>query len=103
VAGEPDVRVQDDPDELRYELRLDGEFGGEIRYRLQPDAIVLVHTEVSPSLEGRGMGARLVAGALDDIRGRGLRVVPLCPFVAAYIRRHPEYADLVVADSATPD
>jgi predicted GNAT family acetyltransferase len=58
---------------------------------------------VFPSAEGRGLGSRLVAGALDDIRARGLRAVPLCPFAAAYARRHPEYADLVVPDPATPD
>jgi predicted GNAT family acetyltransferase len=52
-----------------------------------------VHTEVSPTVEGEGLGSRLVSGALDDIRARGLEVVPLCPVAAAYIRRHPEYAD----------
>jgi predicted GNAT family acetyltransferase len=64
---------------------------------------VLVHTEVEPRAEGTGLGSQLVTEALDDIRARGLRVVPLCPFVAAYIRRHPDYADLVVKDPATPD
>jgi predicted GNAT family acetyltransferase len=54
-------------------------------------------------VEGSGVGSALVAGALDDIRSRGLRVVPLCPFVAAFIRRHSEYADLVARDPATPD
>jgi predicted GNAT family acetyltransferase len=62
---------------------------------LEPGAVVLVHTEVSSSSEGHGLGSVLVAGALEDIRARGLRVVPLCPFVSAYIRRHPEYADLI--------
>ena len=64
---------------------------------------MLLHTEVLPSFEGKGLGARLVAGALDDIRARGLRVVPFCPFVRAYIRRHPDYADLVVRDVKVPD
>jgi uncharacterized protein len=93
-----DVRVQDNPEELRYELRLDGKLAGEIRYRRQPGSVVLVHTDVEPSLEGRGLGAVLVRGALDDIRSRGERVVPFCPFVRAYIRRHPEYADLVTVE-----
>jgi uncharacterized protein len=61
---------------------------------------VLVHTDVAPSAEGQGIGSRLVAGALDDIRSRGLRVVPVCPFVTAYLRRHPEQRDLVVPDPA---
>ena len=90
-----ELTVRDNPAELRYELRRGDTIVGEIRYRLKPGEVVLVHTEVSPSSEGHGLGARLVAGALDDIRARGLRAVPLCPFVSAYIRRHPEYADLI--------
>jgi predicted GNAT family acetyltransferase len=97
-----DLEVRDNRVELRYEARADGRLLGEIRYRSEPGAIVLVHTEIEPSAEGHGVGSRLVKGALDDIRGRGLRVVPLCPFVAAYLRRHPEYADLVTTDPATP-
>ena len=65
---------------------------GEIDYRLSNDAVVLVHTEVSPALEGRGLGGQLVAGALEDIRAQGLRVVAVCPFVRAYLRRHPDSA-----------
>jgi uncharacterized protein len=92
--------VRDNPEELRYEILREGELLGEILYRTEPGAVVLVHTEVAPSAEGRGIGSRLVAGALEDIGSRGLRVVPLCPFVAAYIRRHPEQRDLVVRDPA---
>ncbi len=65
--------------------------------------IVLVHTEVAPTEEGQGTGSRLVRDALDDIRARGLRVAPVCPFVAAYLRRHPEQRDLVLRDPATPE
>jgi uncharacterized protein len=87
--------VRDNADDLRYELVLDGDVVGEIRYRRRPDRIALVHTEVDPALEGQGLAGRLAAGALDDIRAQGLLVVPICPFVRAYVRRHPEYADLV--------
>jgi predicted GNAT family acetyltransferase len=97
------IAVQDNPGESRYELLLDDHVVGEALYRSAPDHIVLLHTEVLPSFEGRGLGARLVAGALDDIRARGLRVVPFCPFVRAYLRRHPEYADLVVRHMEVPD
>jgi uncharacterized protein len=90
------IAVQDNPGESRYELLLDGQVVGGILYRPAQDHVVLLHTEVVPSHEGKGLGARLVSGALDDIRARGLHVVPFCPFVRAYIRRHPEYADLVV-------
>jgi uncharacterized protein len=99
----PDVEVIDNPEELRYEAREGGELVGEIRYRREPGIVVLVHTDVAPSAEGSGVGSRLVRGALDDIRARGLRVVPLCPFVAGFMRRHPEYADLVTRDPAIPD
>jgi predicted GNAT family acetyltransferase len=98
VSGARNVRVEDNPSELRYELRVDGNLAGEIRYRRQPGSVVLVHTEIEPSLEGEGMGAVLVRGALEDIRARGDRVVPFCPFVAAFIRRHREYADLVTVE-----
>jgi predicted GNAT family acetyltransferase len=99
-----DVVVRDNPSELRYELVLDQRVVGEIMYRLAPDALVLLHTEVLPSLEGKGLGARLVAGALDDIRARGLHVVAVCPFVRSYIRRHhPDYADLVVRGVEVPN
>jgi predicted GNAT family acetyltransferase len=94
-----DLTVRDNAAELRYEVLREGKVLGEILYRTMPDRVVLLHTEVQPYAEGGGVGSRLVAGALDDVRARGLRVVPLCPFVAAYIQRHPEYADLV-ADSA---
>ena len=97
------ITVRDNPGESRYELVLDEQVVGEIAYRLTPEHMVLIHTEVWPSLENKGLGARLVAGALDDVRARGLRVVPFCPFVRSYIRRHPDYADLVVRDVKVPD
>jgi uncharacterized protein len=98
--GDREYVVRDNPEELRYEILRGGELVGEIRYRSEPGVIVLVHTDVAPSAEGQGIGTRLVAGALDDIRSRGLRLVPVCPFVAAYLRRHPEQRDLVVRDPA---
>jgi uncharacterized protein len=98
-----DVETRDNPSQLRYELLVDGQVRGTILYRRLPDAVALVHTDVDPGLEGRGLGARLVAGALDDIRARGLHVVPICPFVLSYLDRHPEYRDLVVADEEPPD
>jgi uncharacterized protein len=103
-AGDPvNVSVTDNPSELGYELHVDNDLAGEIRYRRQPGAVVLVHTDLEPIFEGEGLGSRLVQGALDDIRARGLAVVPVCLFVAAFIRRHPEYADLVTSDMAVPD
>ena len=97
-----DVTVRDNRAELRYEALADGELIGSIRYRTEPGLVVLVHTEVAPAAEGAGVGSRLIRAALDDLRARSLHVVPLCPFVAAYIQRHPDYADLVGIDPATP-
>jgi uncharacterized protein len=90
------LRVTDNPAELRYELYDDEELAGEIRYRRVPGGLAFVHTEVEP--KRHGLGNELVKAALDDLRERGLRVVPVCPFVAAYIRRHPEYEDLLTDD-----
>jgi uncharacterized protein len=98
-----DLVVRDNPAELRYEALRDGQLVGLIRYRTEPGVVVLVHTEVGEEFEGTGVGSRLVRGALDDIRSRGLGIVPVCPFVRSFIGRHPEYADLVVTDPATPD
>jgi uncharacterized protein len=95
--------VRDNPAELRYEIAVDGAVVGEIRYRRSPGRIALVHTEISPAFEGQGLASRLVAGALEDIRERGLHVVPICPFVRAYIGRHPEHGDLVVRDLEVGD
>jgi uncharacterized protein len=74
--------VRDDEAGHRYELLLDDARVGELVYRTRGDVVTLIHTEIAQRLEGRGLGERLVAGALDDIRERGLRIVPLCPFVA---------------------
>jgi predicted GNAT family acetyltransferase len=87
--------VRDNNANHRYELLLGGEHVGDLLYRTRDDVVTLIHTEVAPELEGRGLGEQLVAGALDDIRERGLQIVPLCPFVAAYIRHHPQYDSLV--------
>jgi uncharacterized protein len=95
------LRVSDNPAELRYELRDDEELVGEIRYRKVPGGLALVHTEVDPKRQG--LGSTLVGGALDDLRARGLGVVPVCPFVRVYIRRHPEYADLLIADDQSAE
>jgi predicted GNAT family acetyltransferase len=91
------VIVRDRPEELRYEIEVDGEVAGFLVYRREPGVLELVHTDVDPKWEGQGVGAALVQGALDDVRARGLKMRPYCPFVAGYILRHPDYQDLVVA------
>jgi predicted GNAT family acetyltransferase len=90
-----DTDFVDLPDHHRYELRSGDEVVGLITYQLDGDVISLVHTEVDPAHEGEGHAGTLARGALDDARSRGRRVVPSCPYVASYIEKHPDYADLV--------
>jgi uncharacterized protein len=91
----------------RYEMVLDASLGGGkgggpgvglafVVYRRVDNVLALEHAEVPAALEGQGIGARLVQATLDDIRARGLKVVPRCSFVRAFMRRHPEYNDLMV-------
>jgi predicted GNAT family acetyltransferase len=92
------VRVERNDEARRYEARLDDELAGTLTFRAVAGHLTLVHTEVDPAFEGRGVGGALASSALDDARARGLGVRPLCPFVARYIERHPGYADLVIED-----
>jgi uncharacterized protein len=96
MTGES-LEVVDNPVEHRFEARVDGDLAGFLYYRERPGSLILVHTEVAEELEGHGVGGRLVAGVLDDIRARGLTATALCPFAAGYVEKHPEYADLVAA------
>ena len=89
------LQIVDNPGRHRYEAVLDGRVVGISQYVLTGDVITFLHTEVDQSAEGKGLGSRLAAGALDDVRRRGLRVMARCPFIAAYIKRHRDYADLL--------
>ena len=90
-----DLVVEDAPEASRYEARLGGELTGVTYYERDGSVVVFTHTEVDPAFEGQGVGGRLVRGALDDVRQRGGRVVARCPFVHAWLDRHPDYQDLV--------
>jgi uncharacterized protein len=96
MTGES-FEVVDNPEERRFEARVEGGLAGLLYYSERPGGLVLVHTEVADEFGGQGLGGRLVAGALDEIRARGLTVTARCPFAARYIEKHPEYADLVAA------
>lgn len=88
--------VRDNRGEDRFELAAEGGIAVAY-YRRTPGVVVFTHTEVPPTMKGGGFGSRLVKGALDMVRAEGLKADPQCPFVAAYIRKHPEYADLIGA------
>ncbi len=99
TAAPEDTEVVDVPESSQYELRLGGRRIGVAAYhrRENSDRIAFLHTEVDPACEGRGFGSRLVTGALEDVRRKGLEVVPLCPFVASYMAGHPEVHDLLAS------
>jgi predicted GNAT family acetyltransferase len=87
--------VVDVPERERYELRVDGELAGHLAYRGRTDVRALVHTEIDRDRSGQGLGSVLIAGAVDDLRARGLRLIPICPFVTRWLGEHPEHLDLV--------
>jgi uncharacterized protein len=95
---DPSVRpvITDAPERGRFEAHLDGELAGVLEYILKRGRIALVHTEVLPAQEGRGIGSALVRHALDHARTSGLRVIAVCPYVQSYLLRHPEDGDIVV-------
>lgn len=86
--------VRDNQAESRYELEADGRLAT-AAYRMEDGAVAFTHTAVPPELEGQGVGSRLVKGALEDVRARGLRFIPYCSFVAAYAERHREVRGLI--------
>ena len=93
AAGE--VVVRDNPAQRRYEIYVGDALAGFTDYHAQPGLVTVLHTEVDPAFEGRGVGSALVRGMLEDIRSREARVLAVCPFVSAFLKRHGEYADLV--------
>jgi predicted GNAT family acetyltransferase len=95
-ADRAEPTILDDPERCRFEARLGDELAGVLTYLREDGVTVLPHTKVDERFEGRGIGGLLAKAALDDARERGLRVDPACPFIAAYIRKNPQYADLVV-------
>ena len=91
------IAVTDNPERERYEITVDGELAGFSDYRGGGEVRAITHTEIDPRFEGRGLGSRLVAEELDDVRAKGLHVLPVCPFVKAFLGdpEHREYLDLV--------
>lgn len=93
-----ETSVVDVPDRGRFEIRLGDRVVGLASYHVENGTMTLPHTEVDPSVGGRGIGSALVAGVLAAARERGLTVLPYCSFVRHYIQQHPEEIDLVADD-----
>lgn len=90
------VEVVHKPELSRYEASVDGKLVGFAEYQLQGSRLTLTHTEVDSEYEGRGIGSQLAKAALDDVAAQGRELIPRCPFIADYVRRHPDlYLDLV--------
>jgi predicted GNAT family acetyltransferase len=89
----PDA-VRDNKAQHRFEMDAGGDLAVAY-YSLAPGVMTLTHTEVPAALQGQGIGSRLVRGTLEAARAQGLKVVPRCSFVSAYMSRHPEFNDLI--------
>jgi uncharacterized protein len=88
--------IEHDPAHGRFSMRVDGH-ANVCDYRLADGVMEMVHTEVHPTLEGRGIAAALVAAAIAHARVQGLRVLPRCSYVRTWLRHHPEHADLLAS------
>ena len=91
------LKIENNESTHRWEARV-GEYVAFSSYRINEDTIHFLTTRVPPEFEGQGIASRLVKAALEDARARHLTVVPICRFVTSYIRRYPEYRDLVYPD-----
>lgn len=90
----PDPDIRDDADGKRFVLTIDG-VEAVVTYNLNGENLMITETLVPQALEGRGLAKRLAVHVLDDARERDLKVLPVCPFFAGYLQKHPEYADVV--------
>ena len=89
------IELTDNTEQNQYEFHVGDELS-KVEYIRVQDKIYLTHTEVPPSLAGRGIGSALIGAVLSDIKEKGLTLVPLCPFVALYLQRNPEWKELVL-------
>jgi uncharacterized protein len=90
-----DVEVRDNPGQHRFELLVGGEIGGFAAYRMRDGRMVITHSEVERAHRGEGLGSKLAAGTLDQLRDRGATVVTLCPFFAKYVSEHHDWDDIL--------
>lgn len=96
-----EVRVTDRPELGRYELTFDGELAGVVSYHDRSGTRIFDHTEVVPAFEGRGIGSRIGAAALEDALEEGWSVAIRCPFLRGYVERHPEIGARIAARNRT--
>lgn len=95
-----DISISNETGRQRYEIAVGGELAGFVDYRSQGGTLDLVHTEVLPQFEGRGLAGRLAQFALEDARRQGLKVAPSCSYIAQYVERHPQHRTLLAGGPA---
>lgn len=95
TPGKEHISISNETGRQRYEIAVDGELAGFVQYRARAGTLDLVHTEVLPPFEGRGLAGRVAQFALEDARRQGLKVAPSCSYIARYIERHPDLQGLV--------
>ena len=97
MTDAPRVTVVDNPEKSRFEVSVDGTLAGFAAYETDPGAVIFVHTRVFDEYEGRGLAGQLAKAALGMVREAGNKIVPMCPYIRAYVRKHaPEYDDLLL-------
>jgi uncharacterized protein len=93
-----ETAVRNNTEQSRYELMVEDAVAGVVEYREDGDQVELTHTEVDPSYEGEGIGSHLARAVLDNLRNEERSLIPSCRFINGYLKRHPEFAELVPAE-----
>ena len=94
-----DISVSNNTELHRYEIRADGALAGFAEYNVLSEAVMFTHTEIDNAYEGKGLGSKLARHAFDDVRAQGKQVIPVCEFIAGFVRKHRgQYGDLVRPD-----
>lgn len=99
ATADSSFQFSDNEEKHRFELRVGGELAAFSEYNVLKNGLLFTHTEVDPAFEGRGIGSAMARSALDEVRRRSTLAIPVCPFIAAFLRKHPDYQDLVSPES----
>jgi hypothetical protein len=94
-AADADIEVRDNEPQQRFEVFLEGGLAGFAAYELKPAALSILHVEIDPAFEGRGLASSVMRAALESAKARGLNVLPYCPFAKHFLQKHREYVELV--------
>ncbi len=89
------MELRNEPENDRYVVEVDGVVAGFTVYHVRGGRYFFVHTHIEPGFTGQGVGSVLARYALDDVRAEGGTIIPICPFIAGFVDRHPEYQSLI--------